>query len=110
MTQKNEKTMKRRSVSHLLQEKRKFLPPKHISQHAHIKNLQDYEVLYKRSIDPLDTFWLEQAANLHWFKSPTIACKYEWNTQKRDIKHTWFEDGLINVSGKELQGSDSSRF
>lgn len=82
----------------LLQETRKFSPPLELSIKAHIKNYSQYEELYRRSIDDSDAFWLEQSATLDWFTRPTIAGKHQWNTDKREVRHTWFEDGKINVS------------
>jgi acetyl-CoA synthetase len=54
--------------------------------------------MYERSIKEPDRFWLEQCSALDWQKKPTVARKYTWNTDERVIKHTWFEDGQINVS------------
>jgi len=64
---------------------------------AHI-SLEKYNEMYKRSIDDPDGFWLEMAKTLDWSKEPTVARKYEWNTQARHIQHTFFEDGELNVS------------
>lgn len=85
------------SVDHLLIEERKFPPPQSIQKKAHIKNLSDYETLYQRSIEDSNAFWLEQADTLHWFKKPTIACEYTWNSDANEIHHTWFKDGQINA-------------
>lgn len=85
------------STASLMTENRTFPPAPDVVNRALMKNDQ-YEKMYKMSIDEPDRFWLEQAKSLHWFKEPTVACKYDWNTEKRIIKHTWFEDGQINVS------------
>ncbi len=86
------------SLDCLLHETRKFPPSDAFSAKAHIGSLAEYEEMYARSIAEGDTFWLEQAAALDWFKFPTVACKYTWNSAARDVSHTWFEDGQINVS------------
>jgi len=90
------------SFMNLLDEKRKFLPPKVLSENAHVKNLSEYHDLYRRSIDDNDSFWLEQAATLEWIQFPKIACRYLWDTKSRIIHHTWFEDGKINISANCL--------
>ena len=54
--------------------------------------------MYEHSIKDPDGFWLEQAATLDWFKSPTKGRKYIWNTSAKIIEHTWFEDGQLNVA------------
>jgi acetyl-CoA synthetase len=87
-----------KSMQNLMSETRSFPPPPALAAKAHIKSLAQYEEMYKRSIEEPEGFWLEQAASLHWFKKPTVARKYTWNTDKRIIKHTWFEDGELNVS------------
>jgi acetyl-CoA synthetase len=85
------------SFAHLMQEQRKFLPSEAFSANAHIKSLDQYQELYKRSIEEPDRFWLEQTETLDWFKKPTLCCQFIWDTLHRNIKHTWFEDGLLNV-------------
>ena len=35
---------------------------------------------------------------LDWFKPPTVARKFTWDTDARIIRHTWFEDGQLNVT------------
>ena len=86
------------SLDCTLPEARKFPPSWQTSANAHVKNLWQYENLYQRSVEDSDVFWLEQAACLDWIQFPTKSCIYNWNTSQRDIRHTWFEDGLINVS------------
>ena len=82
----------------LMHEERKFLPPKSLSRKAHVKSLQEYEALYRRSIEDSDAFWLEQAKTLQWFQEPTLACQYTWDSPANVIEHTWFKDGSLNVS------------
>jgi len=90
------------SLSNLMNEQRRF-PPSYLStQDAHIKNNAQYEEMYQRSIEDSDVFWLEQADSLKWLVHPTIACDYQWNSATRTIQHTWFKDGLINVSANCL--------
>jgi acetyl-CoA synthetase len=86
------------SVVHLMNEERKFIPPALFSEHAHIKNLKQYEEMYRQSIDDSDAFWLKQSTTLDWFQKPTVACKYNWDSDSNNIQHTWFEDGTMNVA------------
>lgn len=86
------------SVSHLLNETRTFPPHESFSAHAHIKNTKQYMEMYRRSLDHSDSFWLEHANTLDWFKKPSAASKYTWNSDANVIQTTWFEDGKINVS------------
>jgi acetyl-CoA synthetase len=93
---------KPQSVSHFLEEKREFPVPKGFSEKAHIQSLDQYKKMYERSIHDPTSFWLEQTESLDWFKAPTVACKYEWNTAKKIIHHTWFEDGSLNLTANCL--------
>lgn len=90
-------TRKPLSMAHLLDESRVFNPPEKLASKAHIQNMQQYQIMYERSINESDAFWLEQAKSLDWFQTPSKTCQYTWNTHARIIKHTWFEDGTLNV-------------
>lgn len=79
-------------------ETRKFSPSKKFSSKANLSSEKDYQDLYLKSIQEPEAFWLEQAKTLDWFHNPSVARKYEWNSDKDVIKHTWFEDGIINVA------------
>src|SRR5271156_4685558 len=85
------------STDSLLHESRTFPPSPDILQRALI-NAAQYDAWYERSLREPEKFWLEQANTLDWFKKPTVARKFEWNTDARKIKHTFFEDGELNVT------------
>ncbi|MDD5674569.1 MAG: acetate--CoA ligase, partial [Chitinivibrionales bacterium] len=38
------------------------------------------------------------AETLAWYKKTTKSLEYTWDTKGRNIKHTWFADGELNVS------------
>lgn len=85
------------STASLLHESRAFPPSPEAIRRAHI-NAAQYADWYTRSIRDPDKFWLDQAQTLDWFKKPSIACKYVWDTDARKIQHTWFEDGQLNLT------------
>ncbi len=87
-----------KAIDSLMSEGRTFPPPEGLKAAAHIKSTEQYEEMYKRSIEDSDGFWLEQAELLHWFKKPTKAREWVWDTAARKIEHTWFADGKLNVS------------
>ncbi len=89
---------KQGSMKSLMQEERKFPPSKSVQSAAHIKSFDQYQKMWERSINEPDKFWLEQAETLSWFKKPTKGLEYTWDTKGRNVKHTWFEDGVLNVS------------
>jgi acetyl-CoA synthetase len=87
-----------KSVEQLMQENRKFAPPQTFAQKALLSTFDKYLEMYNFSIHDPNRFWMEQVSALDWFRNPTVAGKFTWNTQERIIKHTWFEDGQLNVS------------
>ncbi|HEY5233791.1 MAG TPA: acetate--CoA ligase [Verrucomicrobiae bacterium] len=88
------KTISTESLQH---EGKTFPPLPEVVKRA-LLNAAQFNSLYERSLRKPDKFWLEQARTLEWFKPPTVARKFTWNTDARIIKHTWFEDGELNLS------------
>ena len=85
------------STESLQQAGKTFPPSPEVIKHA-LLNAKQFESLYERSVREPEKFWLEQAQTLEWSKKPAHARKFEWNTDKRVIKHTWFDDGELNVT------------
>ena len=85
------------STDSLMVEKRRFAPSAEVIKRAYIDD-KKYAAMYKESITNSDNFWLEQAATLEWFKKPSVARQYVWDTANRKIEHTWFKDGTLNIS------------
>ena len=84
-----------KTIDVLMEEKRKFPPPKAFSKMAHIKSLKQYKEIYKKSIKNPDTFWAKMAKEfLHWNKKWTKVS--EWDFTKPSVK--WFINGKLNVS------------
>jgi acetyl-CoA synthetase len=76
----------------LLRENRVFAPPAEFAARAHIKSLEEYEAMYRRSVEQPEQFWAEAAGELEWFKPWT-------EVQTGDISHAkWFVDGKLNLS------------
>ena len=92
-------TMQNKAIStdSLLQENRAFPPSPEVVKRA-LLNAAEFNSLYERSLREPDQFWLEQADTLDWFKKPSVAGKFIWDTGARKVQHTWFEDGQLNVT------------
>ena len=54
---------------------------------------EQYDAMYRASVETPDAFWLEQAQRLDWFTAPTIGG--DWAYDPVAIK--WFEDGKLNL-------------
>ena len=85
------------STSSLQHEGRTFPPPADAVSRAYLDAAQ-YQKMYDRSIKEPDKFWLEQSETLEWFRKPTRAGQFVWDTAARRIEHSWFKDGQLNVS------------
>ncbi|MBI5526094.1 MAG: acetate--CoA ligase [Deltaproteobacteria bacterium] len=83
-----------KTITSMMDEKRTFPPPREFAEKAHVKSLEQYKAMYKRSIEDPDGFWGEMASNLHWFK--------KWDRMvEEDFKEgrlAWFIGGRTNMS------------
>ena len=80
------------SFHSLLHELRVIPPPEEFSTKAHIRSLEDYESLYRRSIEDPEEFWAAAAGELHWFEPWRKVL--EWNEPWAQ----WFAGGKMNLS------------
>jgi len=87
-----------KAIDSLMTEERTFPPPASIKANAYITSIEQYQQMWEKSINNPDSFWLEQAKTLSWFKEPTKSLRYTWDTKSRKIEHTWFADGQLNVA------------
>ncbi len=74
-----------------LRENRVFPPPAEFSAKAHVKSLEEYERLYRHSIEDPEAFWGGVAKELHWFKPWDKVL--EWNLPWAK----WFVGGQLNL-------------
>jgi acetyl-CoA synthetase len=70
------------------------VPPK-VREKAYIKSKEEYEKLYKESLQDPDKFWAKIAERLDWFKKPSKIMDFSF---KAPVYVKWFEDGELNVS------------
>ncbi len=54
---------------------------------------EQYDEMYRRSLEDSDAFWAGQAGRLDWFELP--AKIGNWSYDPVNIK--WFEDGVLNI-------------
>jgi acetyl-CoA synthetase len=88
---------KKSEMESMYMEKRVFDPPKEFVEKAYIKSMEEYEKLYKRSIEDPEGFWGEMAEkHLDWFKK--WDGPVEEYSFKDDIYIRYFAGGKLNVS------------
>jgi len=86
--------MTKETIESISQEGQKIPPAKEFSRKAHIKSLEEYEKIYKRSVEDPEGFWTEIANQLHWFRKWDEF--HFWDPNKVIIR--WFKGGLTNIS------------
>jgi acetyl-CoA synthetase len=75
-----------------LRENRVFAPPAEFAAKAHIKSLEQYEAMYRQSVEAPEAFWAEAAQELEWFAPWTSVLQGEAAHAK------WFVGGKLNLS------------
>ena len=65
----------------------------HIRERSHIQSLEEYQRLYRRSLEEPEAFWAEQAKALDWFHPwhKVLDADYE------EIDFAWYSGGRLNV-------------
>jgi acetyl-CoA synthetase len=79
-------------IDSVLKETRVFEPPRHFSENAHIKSLEEYERIYKEAEADPEKFWARVARELHWFRPWDRVLEWEAPWAK------WFVGGQTNIS------------
>ncbi|MEA3060386.1 MAG: acetyl-CoA synthetase [Sphingomonadales bacterium] len=70
----------------------RIAPPEAFVAAAHA-DAEDYDRLYRQSLDDPDNFWADEARRIDWVRFPTRIAN--WSFDPVDIK--WFEDGILNL-------------
>jgi acetyl-CoA synthetase len=84
-----------KNIDVLSDEKRFFRPSRELSEAAYIKSFQEYEELYRRSVEDPEGFWAGKAEEmLHWYKKWDKVLEYDFGKPRVE----WFKGGKLNVS------------
>jgi acetyl-CoA synthetase len=79
-------------IESVLQETRRFAPPKAFRDAARINSVEEYERRYRQSLEDPDTFWGEVASELHWFEPWQQVQSWDEPFVK------WFVGGKTNLA------------
>src|SRR5450759_5894792 len=83
------------SIESMMQELRVVDPPEWVRERAYIKTQDEYEAMYKRSVEDPEGFWAEMAEeHLYWHKKWDSVLDYEFDTPRV----AWFSGGKTNVA------------
>ncbi|MDA3937446.1 MAG: acetate--CoA ligase [Actinomycetota bacterium] len=84
-----------KSIESMSNELRVVDPPEWVTERAYIKSMDEYETMYKRSVDDPEGFWAEMAEeHLYWHKKWDSVLEWEFETPKVE----WFKGGKTNVA------------
>jgi len=83
-----------KTITSMMGEKRIFYPPDELSKTAHIKSLDEYQEIYRRSIEDPEGFWAEMAQQLDWYQKWDKVLVADF----KEARHEWFVGGKLNVS------------
>ncbi|MCD6380153.1 hypothetical protein J7M07_06885, partial [bacterium] len=82
-----------KTITSMLDEKRRIEPPEEFSSKAYVKSLDEYKAIYNKSKDDLEGFWAEQAKDLiHWSKPWDKVLDWQPPFAK------WFAGGKLNIA------------
>ena len=83
-----------KSITSMMEEKRRFDPPDDFKKKAHVNSLEQYDRLYRQSIENPEDFWGKVAESFEWFERWDKV--HSWNSERAECK--WFEGGKLNIT------------
>jgi len=75
-------------------EGRVFKVPETLKKTAYIGGIEEYNEIYRKSLEDPEAFWAEKAQELHWFKKWDKVLEGDFANAKVE----WFKGGKLNVS------------
>ncbi|XP_042908162.1 acetyl-coenzyme A synthetase [Parasteatoda tepidariorum] len=80
-------------------------------QNLEIRNLEDYNKLYKLSIENPEVFWLTVANEFVWRTKPNQnCCSFNFDPRKGPISIKWMENGETNICYNALDYNVNNGF
>ena len=65
----------------------------HIAEGAHINSMEEYQRLYRQSLDQPEEFWRAQAERITWFEPPSEVVSEDLE----EVEFSWFTGGKLNA-------------
>ena len=66
-------------------------PPASASENAYLKNMEEYQAMYQKSIDDPDGFWSEVANDFHWYSKWDQVRGYNYDRRDGPVSIEWFK-------------------
>ncbi len=74
-----------------LREDRVFPPPPEFAARAHVRTLEEYDRMYRRSVDEPEAFWADAARELDWMEPWHTVLDWQMPVAR------WFDGGKLNL-------------
>jgi acetyl-CoA synthetase len=68
-------------------------PNADVAATSHVGSMEEYERLYRLSIDDPETFWGKQAETLTWFNQPRMVFDHDYE----NVDFSWYNGGRLNA-------------
>ncbi len=72
-------------------------PTAFAAENAYLKNMEEYQAMYQKSIEDPDGFWSEIAEDFHWYSKWEQVCGYNYDRRDGPISIEWFKGAKTNV-------------
>jgi len=72
-------------------------PPASASENAYLKNMEEYQAMYQKSIEDPDGFWSAVADDFHWYSQWDQVRGYNYDRREGPISIEWFKGAKTNV-------------
>ncbi|MEM1054283.1 MAG: acetate--CoA ligase [Bacteroidota bacterium] len=83
-----------------------YLPPSEFSSRARIGSLEDYEAMYRQSVEDNEGFWREQASRIDWFEPFETVKDVSYgggeSVAPDDVHIRWYTGGTLNACHNAL--------
>jgi acetyl-CoA synthetase len=87
------------SIKSVLNEQRRFAPNDAFAKNARVKSREDYERLYRESLDDPESFWRRETSELVFRKTWTVTSSTKDGARPASFPHVrWFEDAELNIT------------
>ncbi len=87
------------SIKSVLNEQRRFAPNEAFAKNARVKSREDYERLYRESLDDPESFWRRETSELVFRKTWTVTSSTKDGAKPASFPHVrWFEDAELNIT------------
>ncbi len=74
-------------------EEKVYGPNPDVAATSHVGSMEEYQRLYRLSLDDPETFWAKQAETISWFHPPRIIFDHDYE----NVDFSWYNGGRLNA-------------